>query len=128
MKLCAVVVAAVAATSCAGPELGSTEQRVVTVLDHSTSIASFSFGTVTGMVSRDFAIGPLTAGDDDILDGIDFQNACPDFGLSHPPIIGQEICGPSAVDPSNCGVVPFTVSFTPQAPGMQSCSISIQTS
>jgi len=128
MKPRVLVVAALAATSCHGVELASSEQAVVTVLDSSTSIPSFSFGTVTGSVAHDFAIGPLTAGDDDILVALDFQNACPDFGLTYPPITGQEICGPSAMDTTDCEIVPFTVSFAPSAPGMQSCSISIQTS
>lgn len=128
MKPSALVVAALAATSCRGPELTSDSQAVVTVLDSTTSIPSFSFGTVMGTAAHDFAVGPSTAGDDDILVGIDFVNACPDFGLTHPAITGQEICGPSAMDTGNCETVPFEVSFTPLAPGMQSCSVSIQTS
>src|SRR4051812_13710176 len=128
MKPSALVVAALAATSCRGAELASDQQAVVTVLDSSTSIPSFSFGTVMGTVSHDFAIGPQTAGDDDILVDLAFQNACPDFALSAPPITGQEICGPSATDPTTCDVVPFTITFAPQAPGMQSCSVSILTS
>jgi hypothetical protein len=132
MRVCVAAVVCVFLAGCSPMALSSEEQDVVTVIDNGTPITSYSFGTVMGSATHDFVIGPASGSDDDYLLSIGFQNACPDFGLTAAPPMMWEICGPPimTVAPlvhTQCTPFPFSVTFTPQSAGLQSCKILIDT-
>jgi uncharacterized protein (TIGR03382 family) len=126
-----VALAVVAGSACVA-HYATTQQEIVT-----TDITSYNFGLLPvgqGSTSPTITISPQTQMDDDNVTSIAFASQCPDFALNLTQALPAHIyCDMTAMArTAGSGTVgcvphtyPFSATFTPSFPGMQSCNVKI---
>lgn len=141
---CLVVLLVVtAACQGAGPELATTDQRLITTSPASSY--TFPASVQVGQSSPAFTVTVSPQGINNSYDLVtSVTESCPDFSVNAPGLpayvtreciaedCGGQICEPQLVIPPNCiewytETYQFTVTFSPVVAGATSCVVNVQT-